>query len=49
MNFQRSKINQAVISVIAGMTAGAAAADQGVIEEVVVTATKRAERLKIFR
>ena len=43
MNFQRSKINQAVISVIAGMTAGAAAADQGVIEEVVVTATKRAE------
>ena len=42
MNFQRSKINQAVISVIAGMTAGAAAADQGVIE-VVVTATKRAE------
>ena len=43
MNFQRSKINQAVISVIAGMTAGAATADQGVIEEVVVTATKRAE------
>ena len=43
MNFQRSKINQAVISVIAGMTAGAAVADQGIIEEVVVTATKRAE------
>ena len=46
MNFQRSKINQAVVSVIAGMTASAAIADQGVIEEVVVTATKRAEPMQ---
>ena len=46
MNFQRSKVNQAVVSVIAGMTASAAVADQGVIEEVVVTATKRAEPMQ---
>lgn len=46
MNFQRSKINQAVVSVIAGMAASAAVADQDVIEEVVVTATKRAEPMR---
>ena len=46
MNFQRIKVNQAVVSVIAGMTASAAVADQGVIEEVVVTATKRAEPMQ---
>lgn len=46
MNFQRNKVNQAVVSVIAGMTASAAVADQGVIEEVVVTATKRAEPMQ---
>ena len=42
MNFQRSKINQAVVAAIVSMTAGQAAAEQGVIEEVLVTATKRA-------
>lgn len=46
MNFQRSKMNQAVVSVIAGMTATAAIADQNMIEEVVVTATKRAEPMQ---
>ena len=43
MNFQRSKINQAVVAALVSMTANQAGADQGVIEEVVVTATKRAE------
>lgn len=42
MNFQRSKLNQAVVAAIVSMTASHAGAEQGVIEEVVVTATKRA-------
>jgi len=43
VNFQRTKMNQAVVAAIVSMTAGQATADQNVIEEVVVTATKRAE------
>ena len=46
MRFQRSKINQAVVSAIVSMTAGYAGADQGVIEEVVVTATKRSASMQ---
>ena len=43
MEFQRSKINQAVVAAIATMTAGHAVAQESrEIEEVVVTATKRA-------
>ena len=45
MNFQRSKMNQAVVAAIVSMTAGQAAADQGVIEEV-VTATKRSASMQ---
>ena len=39
-------MNQAVVAALVSMTANQAGADQGVIEEVVVTATKRAERLR---
>ena len=46
MRFQRSKLNQAVVSAIVSMTAGYAGADQGVIEEVVVTATKRSASMQ---
>ena len=45
MQFQRTKINQAVLAAMAGMVAGHAAAQESEtrgIEEVVVTATKRA-------
>ena len=43
MKFQRSKINQAVVAALVSMTANQAGAEQFVMEEVVVTATKRAE------
>ena len=43
MKFQRSKINQAVVAALVSMTANQAGAEQIVMEEVVVTATKRAE------
>ena len=43
MKFQRSKINQAVVAALVSMTANHAGAEQIVMEEVVVTATKRAE------
>lgn len=46
MNFQRSKMNQAVVAAIVSMTAGHAAAEQGVIEEVVVTASKRSASMQ---
>lgn len=46
MNFQRTKMNQAVVAAIVSMTAGQAAADQNVIEEVVVTATKRSASMQ---
>ena len=52
MHFQRTKVNQAVVTAIASMTAGYAvaeeqrAAPQRAIEEVVVTATKRAEPMQ---
>ena len=49
VNFQRSKINQAVVAALVSMTANQAGADQGVIEEVVVTATKRAESTQDIR
>ncbi|MEL0047026.1 MAG: TonB-dependent receptor, partial [Gammaproteobacteria bacterium] len=42
MKFQRSKVNRAVVAALVSMTANQAGAEQGVIEEVVVTATKRA-------
>ena len=43
VKFQRSKINQAVVAALVSMTANQAGAEQFVMEEVVVTATKRAE------
>ena len=46
MNFQRTKMNQAVVAAIVSMTAGQATADQNVIEEVVVTATKRSASMQ---
>ena len=46
MNFQRTKMNQAVVAAIVSMTAGQAPADQNVIEEVVVTATKRSASMQ---
>jgi outer membrane receptor protein involved in Fe transport len=46
LNFQRSKLNQAVVAAIVSMTAGHAGADQSVIEEVVVTATKRSASMQ---
>ncbi len=47
MQFQRTKLNQAVVTAIASMTATSAAAeDSRVIEEVVVTATKRAQPMQ---
>ena len=48
MLFQRTKVNQAVVTAIASMTAsGYAVAQEGrVIEEVVVTATKRSEPMQ---
>lgn len=47
MDFQRSKINQAVVAAIATMTAGhAVAQEERAIEEIVVTATKRAVPLQ---
>jgi outer membrane receptor protein involved in Fe transport len=46
LNFQRSKLNQAVVAAIVSMTAGQAGADQSVIEEVVVTATKRSASMQ---
>lgn len=50
MEFQRTKINQAVVAVLASMTAaqglGQEVAQNRVIEEVVVTATKRAVPLQ---
>ncbi|MDG2278992.1 MAG: TonB-dependent receptor [Pseudomonadales bacterium] len=45
MHFQRTKINQAVVAAVASMTATqgfAQEAESGAIEEIVVTATKRA-------
>ena len=47
MEFRRSKINQAVVTAIAAMSASHAAAQEArEIEEVVVTATKRAVPLQ---
>ena len=47
MHFHRTKINHAVATAIASMTAAAATAEDGrVIEEIVVTATKRAEPMQ---
>ncbi len=50
MEFQRTKINQAVVAVLASMTAvqglGQEVAQNRVIEEVIVTATKRAVPLQ---
>ena len=47
MHFKRTKINHAVVTAIASTTAAAAAAeDARVIEEIVVTATKRAEPMQ---
>jgi len=43
MEFERSKLNRAVLSAIAMSAAGSVAAQTATIEEVVVTATKRAE------
>ena len=43
MEFERSKLNRAVLSAIAMTAAGSVAAQTGTIEEVVVTATKRAQ------
>ncbi|MCY4342289.1 MAG: TonB-dependent receptor [Gammaproteobacteria bacterium] len=43
MHFERSKLNRAVLSAIAMSAAGSVAAQTGTIEEVVVTATKRAQ------
>ena len=43
MDFQRSKLNRAVLSAIAMSATGTVAAQSGTIEEVVVTATKRAQ------
>ena len=43
MEFERSKLNRAVLSAIAMTTAGSVAAQSGTIDEVLVTATKRAE------
>ena len=47
MDFQRTRINQAVAAAIATMTAGYAIAEESrVIEEIVVTATKRAQPMQ---
>ncbi len=43
MEFERSKLNRAVLSAIAMTAAGSVAAQTATIEEVIVTATKRAE------
>lgn len=43
MKFERTKLNRAVVSAIAMSAAGSVAAQTGTIEEVVVTATKRAQ------
>ena len=49
MDFQRSKLNRAVLSAIAMGAAGSVAAQTGVIEEVVVTATKRPQSAQDIR
>ncbi|MEZ5559374.1 MAG: TonB-dependent receptor [Pseudomonadales bacterium] len=46
MKFQRSKINQAVLSALAASAAGGAGAAPAPIEEIVVTASKRAEPMQ---
>lgn len=47
MQFQRTKINQAVVTAIAAtMSAGAAAEETRAIEEIVVTATKRSQPMQ---
>ena len=43
MEFERNKLNRAVVTAIAMSAAGSVAAQTGTIEEVVVTATKRAQ------
>ncbi len=43
MQFKRSKLNRAVLSAMAVSAAGSVAAQTGIIEELVVTATKRAQ------
>ena len=47
MKFERTKINRAVLTAMASMVAAEAMADEGrTIEEIVVTATKRAEPMQ---
>ncbi|MEJ2087841.1 MAG: TonB-dependent receptor, partial [Gammaproteobacteria bacterium] len=46
MRFQRSKLSQAVASVVAASAASAGAVHAAEIEEIVVTATKRAESME---
>ena len=46
MNFQRNKLSQAVAAIVVSMSAGHVSAEQGVMEEVVVTASKRSESMQ---